>query len=266
VINHRTIVLGLVAAVVAQACSTATPPMQPSTPQRQSSVQSTAPAKNRSTQGSQTPSEAGKAAAHQEKRAREITNKTPPIMTKSVNSAAKERPKAQAQNGQKRRSILLDAPPSMPVGQTSEEQRARLERELNTSLSAFDGRLLRERELLSDTGATGQSDAVGGTTSGAAGVRSQKASGSSAYADKGSGPGFTPGGQIPKAQDNSQGHSPSGPQPMDIAGGNDDDVIARQLREAAENETDPVLRERLWQEYRDYKNATASQTGSGSPP
>lgn len=33
----------------------------------------------------------------------------------------------------------------------------------------------------------------------------------------------------------------------------DDDIVARQLREAAEQETDPVLKERLWKEYEAYK-------------
>lgn len=33
----------------------------------------------------------------------------------------------------------------------------------------------------------------------------------------------------------------------------DDDIVARQLREAAEKETDPVLKEKLWKEYYDYK-------------
>lgn len=32
-----------------------------------------------------------------------------------------------------------------------------------------------------------------------------------------------------------------------------DDIVARQLREAAEKETDPELREKLWEEYRKYK-------------
>ena len=39
----------------------------------------------------------------------------------------------------------------------------------------------------------------------------------------------------------------------DADDGSDDDVVARQLREAAENETDPELRKRLWEEYRHYK-------------
>ena len=40
-----------------------------------------------------------------------------------------------------------------------------------------------------------------------------------------------------------------------VAGGVDDDVLARQLREAAENETDPILRDKLWDEYRKYKES-----------
>ncbi|NPA94215.1 MAG: DUF4175 domain-containing protein [Thermodesulfobacteria bacterium] len=35
--------------------------------------------------------------------------------------------------------------------------------------------------------------------------------------------------------------------------GEDDDIVARQLREAAERETDPELKKRLWEEYRRYK-------------
>lgn len=43
------------------------------------------------------------------------------------------------------------------------------------------------------------------------------------------------------------------PPPEDIPSGDDDDVVARQLREAAEREPDPAVREKLWQEYRKYK-------------
>ena len=34
----------------------------------------------------------------------------------------------------------------------------------------------------------------------------------------------------------------------------DDDIVAKQLREAAEKETDPVIKEKLWKEYEDYKS------------
>jgi hypothetical protein len=37
--------------------------------------------------------------------------------------------------------------------------------------------------------------------------------------------------------------------------GNDDDIVMRQIREAAERETDPVMKEKLWNEYRKLKAA-----------
>lgn len=47
--------------------------------------------------------------------------------------------------------------------------------------------------------------------------------------------------------------------PADIPDGRDDDIVARQLREAAQMEKDPKLREKLWDEYRKYKNQQAAQ-------
>ena len=38
----------------------------------------------------------------------------------------------------------------------------------------------------------------------------------------------------------------------------DDDIVARQLREAAEKESDPELKEKLWKEYEQYKKNSAS--------
>ncbi|MEZ5528760.1 MAG: hypothetical protein R3E57_02270 [Porticoccaceae bacterium] len=46
---------------------------------------------------------------------------------------------------------------------------------------------------------------------------------------------------------------PGGAIPDNIPNGSDDDVVARQIREAAMNEKDPALREKLWEEYRKYK-------------
>ena len=42
--------------------------------------------------------------------------------------------------------------------------------------------------------------------------------------------------------------------PTDISSGEDDDIVARQIREAALKEVNPIIREKLWQEYRKYKN------------
>ena len=41
-----------------------------------------------------------------------------------------------------------------------------------------------------------------------------------------------------------------------IPDGNDDDIVARRLRKAAELETDPELKEKLWKEYVEYKKNT----------
>ena len=43
------------------------------------------------------------------------------------------------------------------------------------------------------------------------------------------------------------------PIPDDIPDARDDDIIARQLREAAMQQEDPVLKEKLWEEYKRYK-------------
>jgi hypothetical protein len=48
--------------------------------------------------------------------------------------------------------------------------------------------------------------------------------------------------------------------PPDVGDGRDDDVVARQIREAAMKEKDPAIREKLWEEYRRYK---AGQRGDG---
>lgn len=57
-----------------------------------------------------------------------------------------------------------------------------------------------------------------------------------------------------KGQGQGRGKGTPDGAPPGTPGGDDDDVIARQLREAAENETDPELRAKLWDEYRRYKD------------
>ncbi|WP_169544084.1 hypothetical protein [Sneathiella aquimaris] len=46
---------------------------------------------------------------------------------------------------------------------------------------------------------------------------------------------------------------PNGKAPDDIPAENNDDILAQRIRSAAENEPDPVKREKLWNEYRKYK-------------
>jgi len=47
--------------------------------------------------------------------------------------------------------------------------------------------------------------------------------------------------------------------PPDLKNSKNDDVIARQLREAALKEKDPVLQKKLWDEYRKYTQGTKSR-------
>jgi hypothetical protein len=60
------------------------------------------------------------------------------------------------------------------------------------------------------------------------------------------------GGSVGGLQGGDSSAEEAYPVPDDIPSGNNDDVVARQIREAAMNEPDPELREALWDEYRRY--------------
>ncbi len=59
----------------------------------------------------------------------------------------------------------------------------------------------------------------------------------------------------------SSGGGRRGAVPSDVGGGANDDIVARQLRELAENETDPELREAYWCDYRKYKGIVKTCPG-----
>ena len=122
--------------------------------------------------------------------------------------------------------------------------------------------LLTEQELLKqqENAETGSGTAGGGSTGGIAGTdtdfaefETETGPGISGETTSGSTvkkPGVLPGAG---AQVNVPDDIAASGIPADIPGGEDDDIIARQLREAALKETDPELREKLWEEYRKYK-------------
>jgi hypothetical protein len=156
----------------------------------------------------------------------------------------------------------------------AERTRAEMTGELDAALLAglgeFDEMLLREQERvkasapLTDVadgdagGGVAGGDTAGDAVAGAAGATGDATqAGDAGDADRTSGGGSgssTGGGAAPPGSWNQSGRSPS--QPDDIPDGSDDDVVARQLREAAEKETDPELKEKLWEEYRKYKQGT----------
>jgi len=163
----------------------------------------------------------------------------------------------------------LSAVPGLPFDQKVPLNRAertrKLDAELEAGLGEFDQLLLREQERVrasaprsGEAGGAAGADAGSGSgetgsegdssLAGAAGSAAADGAGSAAQqreAADGRPPGAGAGGKGTVAG----GAAP----PPDIPDGSDDDVVARQLREAAEQESDPELRDKLWEEYRRYK-------------
>jgi hypothetical protein len=153
--------------------------------------------------------------------------------------------------------------------QTDAERAAALDAELNADLGEYDQRLLREQERVKAarprTAVGGGQGGAGSAAEGGEGAEGAEGGRSGDLADNGdrgatgepredgdlavpppaSGAAGGPGHQT-AVQD----------QPKDVPDGSGDDVVARQLREAAERETDPELKKKLWDEYRKYKQGT----------
>ena len=163
---------------------------------------------------------------------------------------------------------LLD--PKIPEEQT-EDKVAALDRQLNASLNEFDEKLLNEMDAIRAESADRMRDlaqeaadaAKRARESGAAedtseaqaenGDQDQSAeskAGEETDSDK-----STEDTQTASGQQSGQGEKGSTREDKRRASYEDDDIVARQLREAAENETDPELKEKLWKEYEDYKKS-----------
>ena len=148
---------------------------------------------------------------------------------------------------------------ALPAIKTEQEQTLDLDQKLNKSLNTFDGKLLKERQILEEqesfTGNGGTQ--AGATANGALDTGTEVGSVSGEVPSRSPGVGEKPQSTLQRGSSASQqGGRPS--TPPDIPDSHDDDIIARQLREAAKNETDPALREKLWEEYRKYKRGGSS--------
>jgi hypothetical protein len=144
---------------------------------------------------------------------------------------------------------------------TRTEHTAILASELDAALGEFDEMLLREQERVK--AATPPSASNTASPEQQSGYRA----GATAEADNRVTPSATgvtgsveatssttgAGESSPVPQAGTKGKQAVSGTPSDIPDGSDDDVVARQLREAAEKETDPALKQRLWEEYRKYK-------------
>ncbi len=143
---------------------------------------------------------------------------------------------------------------------TPAEQVAILDARLEQSTGEFDGMILQEQEAqrrearerpasTSDAAGSGQDSGAGG------GGLGGPYGGSGPEGGYAAGGGYSTGGGMGGAGGGRDipANTAKYPPPKDIPSGDDDDVVARQLREAAMREPDPAVREKLWDEYRKYK-------------
>ena len=162
-----------------------------------------------------------------------------------------------------------------PAGgaETSEERRAGLDGKLDESLREFDGLILKEQEILDErreetaanAGGGGGLASAEGSTGGGGSTEDADVDVDAASQEQRGGTGGSPDAppedSAPASPEATIDGDPTatdlnGRVPGDVGDGRDDDIVARQLREAAMQEKDPALRERLWDEYRTYKSGT----------
>lgn len=154
--------------------------------------------------------------------------------------------------------LVAPAAVDQTAEQTSAEKTADLDAQLFSGISEFDEMLLREQERIKAASPRdGEGGGAGGQGDGDLGAGEGEDAAQAGEGDA----------QLAAAEDGStenNGSAGSGstrpgdrsPPPPGTPDGSDDDVVARQLREAAEKETDPVLKKKLWEEYKKYKEGT----------
>ncbi len=159
----------------------------------------------------------------------------------------------------------VPAPPSLPAPSapapesgsgevtTADERREVLDKSLDDSLGEFDKTLAEEQRRTAAERDARTASAGGGAGEG--GGRAAAEPGSR-EGDLRSERGMAAGrseSQAGDRQDRGTVGAGSGAPNRGVESGDDDDIVARRLRRAAEQETDPELKEKLWKEYQDYK-------------
>ncbi|MGQ0834659.1 MAG: hypothetical protein ACT4O5_06990 [Gammaproteobacteria bacterium] len=159
-----------------------------------------------------------------------------------------------------------------PSAQTPDERRSAIDRRLDDSLGTFDSELKKEQERVAKerderaaaragTADSEEGEDTEGTDSenGTARTEGPPAPGSDAETKDADGkrPGDLKSERQGQSGSASGSNSPNGAGSRQIPDGSDDDIVARRLRKAAEQETDPELKEKLWKEYIEYKKNTS---------
>jgi hypothetical protein len=175
------------------------------------------------------------------------------------------------------------APSAAMAPEKEDGELGTLDRTLSDSLSEFDQMLLKEMDAIraksesrmktlaqeaasaaeriggggGEAGtASGDSSSAEGGSEGAAGKEGEQGSRESGRGESGGSYGTVPTTEGPVAGGSAGSGTVSGQGGRPSGSDQDDDIVARQLREAAEKETDPELKKKLWKEYEDYKKAS----------
>ena len=170
-------------------------------------------------------------------------------------------------------STAIDSAQEQLASQTKTEQIADLDKSLAEALGEFDEQLLKEDQRIAarmpserESG-NGYNGSGGSGNSGQYGSGQQGGSGQTGTTGNNQGQGTAQSGSASSQGNQGSIQSSTGAgtgvgrkeQQDDTRTGTKeissgyDDIVARQLREAAEKETDPELKEKLWEEYRKYK-------------
>ena len=145
-------------------------------------------------------------------------------------------------------STDIEFPDDIDLGTRGEAPKSELDKELDQSIAIFEGKIMDARQAVIDTmpaphGASSIPGLVilGGTEG--EGIDEPEAGGLESAQE--------PAGD--KTVPVIIASTAPPPIPDDIPSAQGDDIVARQLREAAQAETDPELRKKLWEEYKKYK-------------
>jgi hypothetical protein len=144
-------------------------------------------------------------------------------------------------------------------GQTGEERRAAIDKRLNDSLGTFDAKLRIEQQKIAkerdgrQTAVTTVAASDGSADAGNDGTDRSNTGIDSRSPRLGRSKSDRTAGDLKSDKGNGSSAAGNGAVANEIPDGNDDDVVARRLRKAAEQETDPELKDKLWKEYVEYK-------------
>ena len=128
-----------------------------------------------------------------------------------------------------------------------------LDRQLNASLAKFDGQLLEEMDQIRAGSSKKLQDLAEEAAEAAKRLREQGLDVDTS--GKKSSEAGRDGTDIATKEGSRKGGEGQSGRDQRRVQYEDDDIVARQLREAAENETDPELKEKLWKEYEEYKKS-----------